>query len=418
MPLYTSIHVLYFTCTIALHREYIPHVPLRCKRPSGPLDPPLIPEDAAHEGYFAKSAEILFQAARNVMSIIYTTSYHSVFVESPTVVFGLWTAAFTGLYSKYFPHMDPASSQEKALEFENSSSADPWAESLKMAYKTLEQVMPKIQMAKVWKGYLNQMEDKYIAICKEYEDVVTAPSMQNAEYGKRLGPFNTAQSIREGGGGLEDYKLIEQPLKDFGPTPNDCPQEDRATPDLSETYDSPISRSSTRTPHVKIEATPARDSASSNGPRSNESSWAAVNNSHLHTHSHSNSDEYRSQGFSVNQNPGPTINSPTYYPRTAQSSISLHPQPGPARREAYPANGYRAMDSYAVERAEQFYQTSDQMNLGDLNIDSFNTGVMYEYYNGDRVSLGDVVVPAAHGGYLAAGVATTFESEPRWELRY
>ena len=42
---FASVHTLYSLCLIMLHREYIPFIPLRCKRPQGLLDAPVFPEN-------------------------------------------------------------------------------------------------------------------------------------------------------------------------------------------------------------------------------------------------------------------------------------------------------------------------------------------------------------------------------------
>lgn len=96
ITLYTSIQTLLSLCTIVLHREYLPFIPLRCSKPEGPLDEPTFPAGSAPEGFWEESAKQIFRSAREIMEIVRITSDRQVLVESPQVGFAIWTAAFAG----------------------------------------------------------------------------------------------------------------------------------------------------------------------------------------------------------------------------------------------------------------------------------------------------------------------------------
>ncbi|KAL5594167.1 hypothetical protein BROUX41_001212 [Berkeleyomyces rouxiae] len=100
--LYISIHTIIALCKIMLHREYVPFVALRCQRPVGPLDPPLLPP--APGEFWLDSANILFKASRDIVDLVEWSGDSLPF--SPITLFGVWTAAFVGLYARHFPHMD------------------------------------------------------------------------------------------------------------------------------------------------------------------------------------------------------------------------------------------------------------------------------------------------------------------------
>ncbi|PHH52627.1 hypothetical protein CFIMG_008399RA00001 [Ceratocystis fimbriata CBS 114723] len=100
--LYISTHTIICLCKIMLHREYVPFVALRCQGPIGPLDPPLLPP--APEDFWLESANILFEASRDIVRLVEWSGDHLPF--SPITLFGVWTAAFVGLYARHFPHMD------------------------------------------------------------------------------------------------------------------------------------------------------------------------------------------------------------------------------------------------------------------------------------------------------------------------
>jgi hypothetical protein len=90
-----------------LHREYVPFIPLRCKKPEGPLDPPLFPP-AKYDvppGYWEDSARQCFKAARDLVDLARTCQEWNVLVQTPIVGFAIYTVAFVGVYCINFPWM-------------------------------------------------------------------------------------------------------------------------------------------------------------------------------------------------------------------------------------------------------------------------------------------------------------------------
>ncbi|PMD60230.1 uncharacterized protein K444DRAFT_629630 [Hyaloscypha bicolor E] len=105
---YASLHTLYSLCLIMLHREYIPFIPLRCNKPSGPLDEPTFPGEKFDIpfGFWEESADQIMKASRDIIDIVSTCQDNNFLPESPQLGFAVWQAAFVCLYATYFPQMD------------------------------------------------------------------------------------------------------------------------------------------------------------------------------------------------------------------------------------------------------------------------------------------------------------------------
>lgn len=101
---YTLMHSLHSLCSIMLHREYVPFIPLRCSKPQGPLDPPLFPPDQYEipPGFWEDSARECFKAARDLIDLLRTCQEWDVLVETPIVGFATYTAAFVGKFRRVY----------------------------------------------------------------------------------------------------------------------------------------------------------------------------------------------------------------------------------------------------------------------------------------------------------------------------
>jgi len=308
ITLYTAIHTLYSLCNIVLHREYIPFVPLRCQKPSGPLDEPTFPPESVPVGFWEESAEIMFKSARDIMEIVRVTSDRQVLVESPQVGFAVWTAAFVGICSINFPYMDQACYMcDPPINDEHGNAfTGSWKGATGLAIKTLNQMKPKSKMACGWSFWIDRLHRYYEGIKRDYDSSIRALGGPSSEH---------QRSLREGGlgGGLEEYKLLEKELKDFGPSL------EQVRYDSPESRGSPFSRASMRGPHIKMEAPGSTDPrpATRNG---GEGSWAAVNNGAPHNGTGA-PDEYAAQSLGYpSHSPQNGMHSTTYYPRAPTSN--------------------------------------------------------------------------------------------------
>jgi hypothetical protein len=235
---YASMHTLYSLCLIMLHREYIPFVPLRCQKPQGPLDEPTFPREKYDipEGFWEKSAETMFKAAKDIMDIVRTCQDNDALPESAQIGFAVWTAAFVGVYSVHFPYMDARRYMRGQSQDPGSTGGDVQNKGdTGLTVKILGQMVLRLKMAK---GYL-----KTIGKMHKYYDDIKNEYYSNIQQNRPL-PVEQAMRIRFGGqgGGLEEYKVLEKELKEFG----SLEDTDKNPPsDGSDTHDQTRSRAST-----------------------------------------------------------------------------------------------------------------------------------------------------------------------------
>uniref|UniRef100_L2FN50 C6 transcription factor n=2 Tax=Colletotrichum gloeosporioides species complex TaxID=2707338 RepID=L2FN50_COLFN len=115
------LHLLMSLCKIMLHRQYLPFIPIKCTRPSGPLDEPTFPPEEVPPGFWEESARELFGASKTVANVIELCEDR--LPHSPLVAFVIYTASFTGVYAQHFPRMDT-----EAYLCSRSSEQDEMAE--------------------------------------------------------------------------------------------------------------------------------------------------------------------------------------------------------------------------------------------------------------------------------------------------
>ncbi|KAF4910767.1 putative transcriptional regulatory protein [Colletotrichum viniferum] len=115
------LHLLMSLCKIMLHRQYLPFIPIKCTRPSGPLDEPTFPPEEVPPGFWEESARELFGASKTVANVIELCEDR--LPHSPLVAFVIYTASFTGVYAQHFPRMDT-----EACLCSRSSERDEMAE--------------------------------------------------------------------------------------------------------------------------------------------------------------------------------------------------------------------------------------------------------------------------------------------------
>lgn len=181
---YASLHTLVSLCRIMLHREYIPFIPLRADKPSGPLDEPTFPKDKFDipPGFWEQSADTLFSSARDIVDIMRTCQDNNALPESPLFVFALFHSAFTGVYSVHFPQMDPN------YYMGETRSALP--------IRILKEMVPRLTMAKSYHKRIEQMMKYYKMVKNEFK-----------RYKK---------DVSWKGGGLDEWRGFEKDLKEFG----------------------------------------------------------------------------------------------------------------------------------------------------------------------------------------------------------
>lgn len=253
---YASMHTLYCLCLIMLHREYIPFIPIRCEKPMGPLDEPTFPEKdfKIPSRFWEDSAERIMKASRDIIDIVRTCQDHDALPESPQFGFAVWSASFVCIYAAYFPQMDMGyhlvSQEMRRGGGDRRNKGNPL-----LTRKILTDMAPRLKMVK---GYLKTVDKMHDYFSKVLHDFVN-------KFGK--------------GGGLEQYKVLEKELNEFG----DLKDTDHHIPSPgSDTVDQNRSRASTNDiggSSVNDESMPSVEGASA--PRQNgtvgTAQWAAVN---------------------------------------------------------------------------------------------------------------------------------------------
>ncbi|KAI0025554.1 hypothetical protein F4780DRAFT_340046 [Xylariomycetidae sp. FL0641] len=211
---YVMLHMLRFLSLIMLHREYVPFVPIRCKEPEGPLDPPKFPEDEFEvpEGFWRASAEQLFRAARGIVELIEICQRKDKLPQSTIVLFAIWTASFVGLYGFHFPQMD-TERHMLSFDYEAPRQGDVQTDVFMhgptaLTFRTLHRMSAWLKMATTYVRILKDMDEYFVRIKQDYHRYAEL----NAQEG------GTTLRVREGGtgAGLEEYKNLTM-LKDLGP---------------------------------------------------------------------------------------------------------------------------------------------------------------------------------------------------------
>ncbi|KAL9101019.1 MAG: hypothetical protein Q9187_009290, partial [Circinaria calcarea] len=260
---FTLLHTLYSLCLIILNREYVPFVPIRCEGPEGPLDSPTFPPNlfTIPSGFWEDSARELFKAARDIIDLVQACQARGLLVETPILGFGIYTVAFVGLYASNFPHMDP-----EGYMCGKGNNSDDTANGQQAARKALEmigQMRPRLPMASNWFRTCHRVHRYYEKIIIDYTRTTRALREGSSVDGIDCLKLQKQLSLREGGtgGGIEQFRLLEKTLKEFGSIEDEDP--DGIASDAVRRSSSTSSRSNDSQPKPE-------DRPSDN--------WAAINN--------------------------------------------------------------------------------------------------------------------------------------------
>ena len=285
---YMLIHTVYLLSQIMLHREYVPFIPIRCPKPEGPLDPPLFPPDKydVPPGFWEESARECFKAARDIMDLVRNCQEWSALVETPIVGFAIYTVAFVGVYCHHFPWMDPSgymcTQPISAANQRSDGSKAGESKGFEAARKSLEMVgkmRTKLYMADGWFKTIKRMHKYFKRMKSDYRKNVATLESNNASESDGSALSTRHLSLREGGagGGLDEFKLLERTLKDFGNLEDqDIEMEDVDRRPGSRAFDAMYDDSSAVST-VKSEEAENRPGAPSDPRRSDHGPWNAIN---------------------------------------------------------------------------------------------------------------------------------------------
>jgi hypothetical protein len=278
---YALVHTVYLLCQIMLHREYVPFIPIRCSKPEGPVDAPLFPASKydVPPGFWEGSARDGFRAAREIMDLVRTCQEWNVLVETPLVGFAIYTVAFVGVYCINFPWMDPHGYMCTRPEPGKPESKPGESKGFEAARKALEMIgnmRTRLHMADGWFTTINRMHRYFRRIKSDYRK--NAHSAESASDGDS--PVSTRHlSLREGGtgGGLDEFKLLERTLNDFGNLEDqDVEMTDVGRPG-SRPLDTIYDDSSAAGTTVKSEEAGERTTSASEAAKTEGGAWSAIN---------------------------------------------------------------------------------------------------------------------------------------------
>ncbi|KAK4543491.1 hypothetical protein LTR36_005385 [Oleoguttula mirabilis] len=282
---YMLIHTVYLLCQVMLHREYVPFIPIRCSKPEGPLDKPTFPPNEYNvpPGFWDESARECFKAAREIMDLVGSCQEWNALVETPIVGFAIYNVAFVGVYCINFPWMDPdgymCTQPTPTARMKSSGSKLGESVGFQAARQALEMIGNmgrRLHMASGWFDTINKMHKYFQRMKKDYRKNVQAIGPSSESDGS---PLSTRHlSLREGGegGGLDEFKVLERTLKDFGKLEDqDVEMADAGLRPGSRAADALYDDSSAGTT-VKSEE-PEHHTASAEQPRADGGPWNAIN---------------------------------------------------------------------------------------------------------------------------------------------
>jgi hypothetical protein len=204
---YVSLHMLGSLCSMMLHREYIPFIPIRCGGPSGPLDEPTFPESEfkVPDGFWEESAEQVFQAAKDIVELVELCG--DKLPMSSLVVFSVWTAAFVGIYAHHFPQMDQKGHMLPSDYEEARGSRTPIdikaSGPTGVAYQTLNRMAAWLNLAATYTRYFRDMDRLYCEVKEQFARF----EKRNQFLAGHTGAGKLILRLGGGGGGLEEWKV-------------------------------------------------------------------------------------------------------------------------------------------------------------------------------------------------------------------
>ncbi|KXH42926.1 hypothetical protein CSAL01_09121 [Colletotrichum salicis] len=199
---FVLLHLLHSLCTIMIHRQYLPFVPINCQKPSGPLDEPTFPQSAVPLGFWEESASEVFRAAETVASLIRLSG--GSLPHSPLVAFVIYTASFVAIYAKYFPHMDVQGSLSRNLELPNqnsgTSSNSSCSSNTTIMLDALRNMAKHSGVAAAFVSRFDEVDQYFLAMVEDHHHNLRHRTSPHQPTGGKLG-------VRMGGdtGGLEEW---------------------------------------------------------------------------------------------------------------------------------------------------------------------------------------------------------------------
>ncbi|KAL6786367.1 hypothetical protein J3E68DRAFT_420787 [Trichoderma sp. SZMC 28012] len=113
---FAYLNLIYHLCRLFLGREYIPFLPTPTSQPSGPVDPPLLAQEAPSGWWEERSCE-LFASSAHITDILRRLDAAATPFFTPFSGFCAFSAATMNAYVLYFPRMNLGRSTTAAADF-------------------------------------------------------------------------------------------------------------------------------------------------------------------------------------------------------------------------------------------------------------------------------------------------------------
>ncbi|KAL7957883.1 hypothetical protein V8C34DRAFT_284622 [Trichoderma compactum] len=114
---FAYLNLIYHLCLLFLGREYIPFLPTPTSQPSGPVDPPLLAQEAP-SGWWEERAYELFASSAHITDILRRLDAAATPLFTPFSGFCAFSAATMNAYVLYFPRMNLGRSTTAAADFD------------------------------------------------------------------------------------------------------------------------------------------------------------------------------------------------------------------------------------------------------------------------------------------------------------
>ncbi|KAL0929689.1 C6 transcription factor [Colletotrichum truncatum] len=199
---YILTHLLMALCKIMLHRQYLPFIPINCTKPCGPLDEPTFPRGQVPLGFWEQSAREVFKASKDVSDVIELCDEK--LPHSPLAAFVIYTASFTSIYARYFPHMDTegylTSQQNGEEEPAGIRPAVVSTGTTKVMFDALTKLSKYSGVASAFVARFNEADEYFFSMVQDHHRNSRQRTTSQHSGSARL-------SVRMGGntGGLEEW---------------------------------------------------------------------------------------------------------------------------------------------------------------------------------------------------------------------
>jgi hypothetical protein len=144
---YALVHLTFLLSQLLLTREFLPFIPFRHGKPSGPLDGTRFDTIPSPQGFWEDSARECFATARDIVDLIGSFQEWGVVVETPLVGFALYNVALLGVYVINFPWMDTHGYLRRTAKDDGIASG---ADAARKAIELLASMKNRLYMASGW----------------------------------------------------------------------------------------------------------------------------------------------------------------------------------------------------------------------------------------------------------------------------